>query len=101
MKKLLHHYAMKTNDPFLYAMPRNIVLFGKYILLPWDITAAEPYLLLITLLVAAESPSSRYGNTLNISEFTDENDPQLIRGTQDKKVHNYQKLSNNQIVDAI
>lgn len=78
MKKLPHpfpHYAVKTNDLLLFSMPRNIVLFGNYILLPFDRTAAKPYLLLTTLLVATESLSSRYSNTLNISEFSDENDP--------------------------
>lgn len=56
-------------------MPRDIVLFGNYIPLPFDRTAAKPYLLLTTLLVATESLSSRYSNPLNISEFSDENDP--------------------------
>lgn len=103
IKKLLHHfphYAMKTNYSLLNYMPRNTVLFGNYILLPLDITAAKPYLLLI-LSWELQSLSSRFDNTLNISKFTAENDHQLRPETKDKKVHNYQKLGNSQIVDVI
>lgn len=67
MKKLLHHfphYAMKTNHSLLNYMSRNAVLFGNHILLPLDITAAKPYLLLI-LSWGLQSLSSRFDNTLN------------------------------------
>lgn len=50
MKKLLYHfphYAMKTNHLLPHYVPRNTVLFGKYILSPLDKTAAKSYLLLI------------------------------------------------------
>lgn len=54
-------------------MPRNTVLFRNYILLPLDITAAKPYLLLI-LPWELQSLSSRFDNNLNTSKFTAEND---------------------------